>query len=259
MPNFLDLPLEMRHQIYTYLVVLPPLPNPHELSILGNAKLHNKYNWHEFHTPASVPSLLHLAILSVSRQIYREAFSVLYGRNTFTVHHFLFATHTRLYDPCPHITTIPQHSPSHSRRHHQFRCPGQRRSWRYFDKRNHAGVPLIRRWHLPIRIEHRPLWDAADLTRAVAGAQLLTVELLSGHGNHPDRPHFVGGDKDPLLPVLEGVRGVRRVRIRWCAGRQDDRPVERYLRWLEGVMSSPVGTVIAPYVDAGEVAGDGVL
>lgn len=70
MINFLDLPLELREQIYTHLLTLAP----------------------------SHPTL-QPAILTACRQTHAEALPILYGHNTFQCHPSLLASFPRLYDP----------------------------------------------------------------------------------------------------------------------------------------------------------------
>ncbi|KAF3770741.1 hypothetical protein M406DRAFT_223448, partial [Cryphonectria parasitica EP155] len=79
---FLDLPLEIRQQIYTYLLIYPP-PDPHSL----------------LRHPQNTSSSLHPAILSVSRQIHIEALPYLYAHNAFDCHPSLLTIFPRLYDP----------------------------------------------------------------------------------------------------------------------------------------------------------------
>lgn len=254
MSTFLNLPLEVRDQIYTYLLTVPSVPSHDEA--LGN---------HNFRARAAASARLHPAILSVSRQTHAEALPVLYARNTFECHHFFLARYTRLYDPCP--TTTATNSCVHDVPQDYFlwrldareaTCPGclgrprSRGSLAYLIRLGNPGVPLIRRWHLRVHLDSRPPWEAADLTRVVAGAELLTVSVWQ---KSPSWCYAHAEHADILLRVLERVRGVGRVRVVGCA----DRLGEGYVRWLEGVMSSPVGTDVAPYGDAGEVAGGGVL
>lgn len=217
MPNFLDLPLEIREQIYTHLLVHPPgcpdasatqdlLPRPPQ-------------------GPPSPPSpALHPAILAVSRQTYAEAHPILYTQNTFQCHHALLTSFPRLHAPQP--------AP-----------PRPRRQWPQISDAACPGVLLARRWHLRARLDCGPFWGAEAAARALSGAEELTVEA---------RQSAFGACGNDVLRNLEGVRGVRRARV--CGSTTG---LEGYVRWLEGVMMSPVGTEVVPYVEAGEAPGDG--
>ncbi|KAK6516139.1 hypothetical protein TWF506_006049 [Arthrobotrys conoides] len=70
--TFLNLPLEIRDQIYGYLVIFNISPVP-------DAPNHISY-WVPFHKP-----FLDLLILRVNKQVHDEASTVLYSRNTFPI------------------------------------------------------------------------------------------------------------------------------------------------------------------------------
>lgn len=69
--NFLNLPGEIRNQIYELLLVVPAIPDSHALG----------------QTPRVHPS-----ILAVCRQTYHEAIKILYGSNTFIAHNSLLSS-----------------------------------------------------------------------------------------------------------------------------------------------------------------------
>ncbi|KAJ4400977.1 hypothetical protein N0V82_010891, partial [Gnomoniopsis sp. IMI 355080] len=95
------------------------------------------------------------------------------------------------------------------------------------------GVRLIRRWYLKARLDCGPFWTAERVAEAFTGVDELTVEVWqSMYGE--------GGGK--VLRLFRGVRGVKRVKI-WGS----TTGLERYVRWLEGVMGSPEGTEVEPF------------
>ncbi|KAL7925322.1 hypothetical protein ACQKWADRAFT_219241 [Trichoderma austrokoningii] len=82
--GFMSLPLELRFQIYSLLLTIPPRPScpstPHEMATCnGTAPIH-----------------VHPAILLASRQINWEATPFLYSENMFVAHPTLLASFPRL-------------------------------------------------------------------------------------------------------------------------------------------------------------------
>lgn len=139
MVHFLDLPLEIREQIYTYLLAnrLPDSRTP---------------SWPDVDYP---PMTLHPAILAVSHQTHQEALPILYSQNTFRAHPTLLASFPSLYHPSPTTSSqLPQLSES--------TCPG---------------VRLIRRWYLRVRLDCGPFWDAEAVERSFTGAEEVTLQL----------------------------------------------------------------------------------
>lgn len=208
MANFLDLPLEIREQIYMHLLA-PPTPDPSTYRYLRLPR-----------ASISLPTL-HPAILSVSRQLHAEALPVLYTQNTFRCHPSLLTSFPRLYTPTDYpYKWYPQLS--------ETSCPG---------------VRLIRRWFLKARLDCGPFWDRETVRRAFSGAEELTVEawqsMFRESGNE-------------VLRIFEGVRGVRRVCIQGSTT-----GMEGYARWLEGVMKSPLGSEVLPYVEESGGGGGG--
>lgn len=199
MANFLDLSLELREQIYHYLLHHPP-PDPHSPDLL-----------------TSPPTTLHPAILAVNKQIHLEALPILYAHNTFRSHPTLLTSFPSLHSPAAgaagaanNNNLYPQISES--------TCPG---------------VRLIRRWYLKARLDCGPFWTAERISEAFTGVDELTVEVWQSM--------YAGGGGE-VLRLFRGVRGVKRVRI-WGS----TTGVERYVRWLEGVMTSPEGSEVVPF------------
>lgn len=202
MANFLDLPLEIREQIYIHLLAPPPPPGPTTDLPLPQASTH-----------VHLPLKLHPAILAVSRQIHTEALPVLYTHNTFRCHPSLLTSFPRLY-PAPNYPDIWYSQLS------ETTCPG---------------VRLIRKWFLKARLDCGPFWDTETVKSAFTGAEELTIEAWQSMFRES------GND---VLRIFEGVRGVRRVRIQGSTT-----GMEGYVKWLEGVMSSPVGSEAVPYIE----------
>lgn len=82
--HLLSLPLELRLQIYTLLLLLPP------------------YSRHSTHR-----ALIHAAILGTSRQIHAEAWPLLYTKNTFLAHPSLLTSFPRLREDYPPVKEAP--------------------------------------------------------------------------------------------------------------------------------------------------------
>ncbi|KAI1391094.1 uncharacterized protein F4822DRAFT_172632 [Hypoxylon trugodes] len=84
-PNLLTLPPEIRLQILSHLLILPPsAPPPSQ-----NAYFHSGL-------PASSPIPLYTAILRTNRKLHAEALPLLYRHNTFLAHPSLLASLPRL-------------------------------------------------------------------------------------------------------------------------------------------------------------------
>jgi hypothetical protein len=87
--SFLGLPLELRLEIYLYLLLLGPIPN--RLALVGAAPK------------------LYVSILQTNRQIHDEATPVLYGQNTFVAHSSMLASFPSLrqwYAPVKEVTVL---------------------------------------------------------------------------------------------------------------------------------------------------------
>ncbi|KAL3957800.1 hypothetical protein ACCO45_008378 [Purpureocillium lilacinum] len=88
-------------------------------------------------------------------------------------------------------------------------------------------LALVRRFHLTLRLDCDLPFTRERAARAFSGADELTVEAVQSM--------FLGVGCANLR-VLEGVRGVRRVRIMGSTT-----GFEEYVRWLEGCMMTPEG------------------
>lgn len=201
MANFLDLPLEIREQIYALLLVYSPpspTPSPPPSSTFAGTHMRPTLTLTPIHP---MFSHLHPAILAVNKQIHFEAFPILYTHNTFLAHPTLLASfpsfHADGRRPYPHISDTS--------------CPG---------------VRLIRRWYLKARLDCGPFWTAERVETAFSGADELTLEVSQS---------MYDGAGSEVLCLFEGVRGLKRVRV-WgsVVGR------EEYVAWLEGQMREEV-------------------
>ncbi|KAF6815836.1 hypothetical protein CSOJ01_03315 [Colletotrichum sojae] len=168
---FLDLPLEIRLDVYTRLLLHPPL---------------NKL------APTTRPAdELYPAILAVSRQTHAEATPILYSKNIFLAHATLLASFPRL------------------------------RLW-YPPVRERSVLAQIRRFHVRVRLDCDPAYDATAVTAAFSGADELVVEVWQAM--------FQGADHGSLR-VFEGVRNVKTVRVYGSTIGFED-----YVHWLEDIM-----------------------
>lgn len=222
MGHFLNLPLEVREQIYAHLLLFT-CPDT------------------SFPPPsADISPSLHPAILSVCHQTHAEALPFLYAQNTFACHQTLLTSFPRLYSlpsaasgSVSSFRTIgaAQLSRPDGGRYPQLtetRCPG---------------VALIRRWYLWARLDCGPFWDGETVRAAFSGAEELILEVWQS---------TFGACGNEVLRVFEGVRGVRRVRISGSTT-----GMEEYVRWLEDMMRSPVGSEVVPYLRSDDEAKSG--
>ncbi|GKT50274.1 uncharacterized protein ColSpa_10455 [Colletotrichum spaethianum] len=173
--HFLDLPLEIRLDIYAHLLLHPPI---------------DKLN------PNRPAARIHPAILTASRQTHAEGTPVLYSKNMFLAHATLLASFPRL------------------------------RLW-YPPVRERSVLPQIRRFHIRVRLDCDPAFDASAAAAAFSGVDELVVEVWQAM--------FQGADHG-ALQVFEGVRGVRDVKVYGSIT-----GFEGYVRWLEDVMRYDTG------------------
>ncbi|KAK1594734.1 uncharacterized protein LY79DRAFT_588928 [Colletotrichum navitas] len=184
--QFLDLPLEIRLDIYTHLLLHPPI---------------DKLN-----TTRPV-TRLHPAILAASRQTHAEGTTILYSKNMFLAHATLLASFPRL------------------------------RPW-YPSIRERSVLQHIRRFHIRVRLDCDPTFDASAAAAAFSGVDELIIEVWQAV--------FQGADH-ATLRVFEGVRGVRDVKVYGSIT-----GFEGYVRWLEGMMRRGAdggGRILPPFVD----------
>lgn len=176
MVTFLDLPFEIREQIYTDLLTLPSSCDPTNPATAKTATTTTVIS-----SPTTNGRLLHPAILSTCHQIHSEALPILYTKNTFQCHPKLLTSFPRLHHPSPAHKQLTETS-----------CPG---------------VKLIRRWYLHARLDCGPFWDADTVAKALTGAEELELEVWQSMFRAD------GTELSAVLRMFEGVRGVRRVRV----------------------------------------------
>jgi hypothetical protein len=178
-PAFLDLPVEIRLEIYKYLLLIPP------------------YNILQVVRPSTK---LHVALLRTNRKIHDEATPILYSQNTFVAHRALLASFPSL------------------------------RRW-YPPVKEPSVISRIRRFHVRVRLDCDPNYDADSVTAAFSGKDELTVEVSRA---------MILGASYSALRRFEGVRGVRKVKIFGSIT-----GIEGYVAWLEDSMRSDIGSEVA--------------
>lgn len=136
-------------------------------------------------------------ILLTSWRTYYEGLSILYGENTFQAHPSYLTSMLFAIDPSRTITAS-------------------------FCKE------LISRFHIRVRLDCDPYYEAEAVKKAFSGAELLEVELF--------RSSWGIGGYDALEGFM-GVRGVRKAKVYGSVG-------AKFASWLEEIMQAPDGTVI---------------
>lgn len=221
---FLDLPFEIRDQIYCHLLILP--------DIYHNNDNNNKNN---------DGPLLHPAILSTCHQIHYEALPILYTKNTFQCHPTLLTSFPRLHLLPPTTTFSSSLRTALRSPNTNTKTESKSKSRRppspppQLTETSCPGVALIRQWYLHARLDCGPFWTAETVRQALTGAEALELEV--------SQSQFRASGPE-VLRLFEGVRGLRRVRV-WGS----TTGLEGYVAWLEGVMRLPVGSEVAPYVE----------
>lgn len=185
--GFMDLPVEIRLEIYQLLLHIPAFD--------------------KFARPNDPSAIVHSNLLLANRQINAEATSLLYSDNMFLAHPTLLASFPRLRN-----------------------C--------YGPVKESSVVPRIRRFHLQVRLDCDLPYDRDAVTKSFSGLDELEIDVVQSM--------FLGvGHRN--LHKFEGVRGVRKVRISGSTTGFED-----YIRWLENVMMSDVGTECSEFKDSQE-------
>ncbi|KAK5657281.1 hypothetical protein OQA88_3343 [Cercophora sp. LCS_1] len=100
-PTLLTLPLELRFQIYTHLLVLPTTPTAFDYTT-ALYSLYSSPTTSSLHHPSAsrrdddTPPRIYPAVLRVCRQTHAEAIPVLYRLNTFLADDMLLSAVPRL-------------------------------------------------------------------------------------------------------------------------------------------------------------------
>ncbi|KAK3299154.1 uncharacterized protein B0H64DRAFT_454843 [Chaetomium fimeti] len=248
-PTFLTLPVELRLEIYTHLLVLPP-PPPRETLQATYRCSYAASPLSSSPTKTNPKPTLHPEILRVNSQVYHEALPVLYSQNTFSAHPVRLTAQPRLYHPyctpCRPIATLlgTNFAPT--------TIPNQKAPLSTTNPNTH----LIRKWHLRLRLDATPATNpaaasepstnnniingdsdttmSARLGASFSHADALTLELWRGMpatrtrtpaptpntntntNSDADADPAASADDDigvETLRPFEHVRGVRRVQI----------------------------------------------
>ncbi|KAL2119523.1 hypothetical protein VTJ04DRAFT_6484 [Mycothermus thermophilus] len=200
-PTFLNLPLELRLDIYSYLLILPPPPPPEtQQPIYRCSRVFTSSSTGSTTTTKPDEAKLHPQILRVCSQTYREAAPVLYTRNTFSAHPTLLTSHatllrcynnnnnnrwrrpnqhhhdqqTQLHQPIPSTTTRRRSEKERGgSSYHYLPTPYRLR----LPAGHAAQLASIRRWHIRVRLDAAPSWTPEAVAAAFSGADELTIEV----------------------------------------------------------------------------------
>ncbi|KAL9603044.1 MAG: hypothetical protein Q9219_001408 [cf. Caloplaca sp. 3 TL-2023] len=160
--RFLDLPAEVRNFIFRLLLI-------HETPIIA-------YSSHNLKPPKPVSLGLSPNICLVSRVLYAESSSILYGENTFQAHPTFLANAAFAIDPERAIVSA--------------RC-----------------ISMVRKWHIRVRLDCDSYYEPEDIARMFVGAEDLEIEVFRaswGVGNHD------------VLNAFSRIRGVTRAKVTLC-------------------------------------------
>lgn len=180
-PTLMGLPVELRLEIYSYLLTIPEEDDhktPSDSSTTTTRppmKRSSSYSSSCCSTPKPVE--LYPQILRACRQTYDEAVEILYATNKFAAHSSMLTTFPRL-----HKGSAPVAAAHLSQ--------------------------LIRRFTLRLRLDVAPTFDAAQAAAMLSGLDELDVDGWQAQ--------YLGADIGALR-MLEGVRGVKRARV-WAGG-----------------------------------------
>lgn len=240
-PTFLTLPVELRLEIYTYLLVLPPPPPRETLQATYRCSYSASPSGSSITATNSKPTL-HPQILRVNTQTYYEALPVLYGQNTFSAHPVRLTAQPTLYHPyctpCRPVTTIlgTNFAPT--------AISGKKQPAFLTTNPN---AHLIKKWHLRLRLDPPPATNQpsttgsnpnsnnedttprtvpARLRASFSHADVLTLDLWRGMpaARTPNTHTSTNTNTDSgannnvdigvhTLRPFEQVRGVRQVQI----------------------------------------------
>ncbi|KAH6636787.1 hypothetical protein F5144DRAFT_619957 [Chaetomium tenue] len=149
-PTFLTLPVELRLEIYTYLLVLPPPPPRETLQATYRCSYAASRSGSSLTATNSKPTL-YPQILRVNTQTHYEALPVLYGQNTFSAHPVRLTAQPTLYHPyctpCRPVATIlgTNFAPT---------AISEKRKTAL--STTNPNTHLIKKWHLRLRLDPPP-------------------------------------------------------------------------------------------------------
>ncbi|KAI1754608.1 hypothetical protein F4782DRAFT_38243 [Xylaria castorea] len=211
-PTFLNLPFEIRLEIYAYLLTTPsysprspPPSTPSSSSSPSPAPFFLQQN-------PPYP-LFHPHILRTCRQLHAEGIPVLYGSNT-------FLAHTSLLTTFPSFFSFFRPGPGHS-------------SSSYAPIRSASLASLVTRYRVRLRLDAEPQFGRDEATAQFSGKTEVVVEAWQAEwrGAGPD-----------ALRLFEGVRGVKTARVTGSTG-----GFEPYAHWLECAMMAGIGDYVEPF------------
>ncbi|KAK4192923.1 hypothetical protein QBC35DRAFT_547049 [Podospora australis] len=205
-PTFLTIPPEIRLQIYTYLLTIPPSPPAPAPIYRSPSPPISSSPPSPSSSPSSPPkSSFAPAILLTSRLIHHESLPLLYQLNTFPV------------DPL----TLTPFSPLSLSPSHPSPPPIIPSSHRH----------LIKSYSIKLQLDNpKPVFTQQALTAKFSGADRLEINVWQAT--------YMGGVGVDVLRLFEGVRGVRKLaKIR---GGMLGCGFEGYFPWLENQMMKPL-------------------
>jgi hypothetical protein len=191
----LNLPPELRNQIWRLLL----LQDIHK-------RRGNLYHTIPEHTRRQLRFCAN--VLRTCKQINAEGTPILYGENIFSAHRNLLAT---LPSFVLHLSSDP------------FCCP---------PVVNSRVVPLIRRFHIFVRLDTDPRYSPRQVEESFSGVEELRIDVFQS---------MYGSCDFSVLKLFEGVRGVGKVVIEGSLG---DR---KYADWLGKVIQLPLGEIAEPF------------
>ncbi|KAI8625131.1 hypothetical protein F5Y19DRAFT_272972 [Xylariaceae sp. FL1651] len=178
--TILNLPYEIRLEIYAYLLAVPSDPT---------ANMN------------STPTLLHPNILRACRQLHSECVPVLYGGNTFLAHTSLLTAFPSLFIP-----------PCH---YHYYTRTMMTTS--YAPVRSSALAALITRFRVRVRLDAEPQFDRAAATQQLSGKTEVVLEAWQAEwrGAGPDALRLFEGVRDVRVARVVGSTGGFEAYARW--------------------------------------------
>lgn len=154
-PTLLTLPVELRLEIYTHLLVLPPPPPLETQQTICRCS----YSSSPPQTPSQPDNKprLYPQILAANTQTNHEATPILYTHNTFAAHPVHLTASPTLYHPYySHNKPVPTTNP-----------PNQ------ITPKNE-----IKKWRLRLRLDSIPQWDKPTIAAAFSHAHELTLDVV---------------------------------------------------------------------------------
>lgn len=210
--SFTILPIEIRLEIYSYLLHLPPISREEDYCYRNQTTLPSppsSYSSSSLASPAAIaaisskgPSRVHAAILAASRQIHGETMPILYSENTFIAHPSMLTSFPRL------------------------------RTW-YPPVRESTVLPLIRRFHLQLRLDCDLPFSLDRMVSSFSGVEELNIDVVQSV--------FLGVGYSNLQ-AFEALRGIKSVTIRGSTT-----GFNSYIAWLEEIMTMTAGEDIGEF------------